>query len=219
MTATAILVRCIKLLGGNVSYYVPNRLDDGYGLNNEALQKLAAQDVQLIITVDCGIASLKEADTAASLNLKLIVTDHHHFADQLPRATVIVHPSLPGTQYPFTGLCGAGVALKLAWSICQVYDNSKKVTAAQRTFLLTALGLAAIGTVADVVPLVDENRLIVKHGLQFLRQETVPGMVELLKLTGLDQKPQLSAEDIAFTLAPRLNASGRLGQHNWASSY
>ncbi len=212
MTATAILVRCIRLLGGQVTYYVPNRLDDGYGLNANALKKIADQGASLVVTVDCGIASLDEAKLASSLGLDLIVTDHHQFGAELPGAAAIVHPSLPGSNYPFAGLCGAGIALKLAWRICQLASGTQKVCAAHRHYLLVALGLAAIGTICDVVPLLDENRLIVKHGLSFLKNETVPGLNELMKLTGLDQRPALSAEDIGYSLGPNLNAAGRLGQ-------
>ncbi len=212
MTATAILFRCIRLIGGQVTTYVPSRLDDGYGLNDEALGRIKKGGADLVITVDCGIASLHEAETARQLGLDLIITDHHQFGDQLPDAVAIVHPGLPGHDYPFAGLCGAGVALKLAWSICQRSSDGDKVSPAQRSFLLLALGLAAIGTVADVVPLLDENRLIVRHGLAFLSHETVVGLTELMKLNQLDDKPNLEADDIGFCLAPRLNAAGRLGQ-------
>ncbi len=212
MTAAAILFRCIELVGGNVATFVPSRLDDGYGLNDQALQRIRKEGADLVITVDCGIASLHEAGTARQLGLDLIITDHHQFGDELPEAVALVHPALPGHDYPFAGLCGAGVALKLAWAICQKTSGGDRVAPAQRSFLLLALGLAAIGTVADVVPLVDENRLIVRHGLAFLRHETVIGLSCLMKLNQLQDKPALDADDIGFCLAPRLNAAGRLGQ-------
>jgi len=212
MTATGLLFSCLRLLGADVGYYVPNRLDEGYGLNQEALRKLANRGASMVVTVDCGIGSFDEADAARELGLELIVTDHHQLADRLPEAAVVVHPSLPGGGYPFEGLCGAGVAFKLAWAVCQRASQSKKVSPAMREFLLVAVGLAALGTVADVVPLVDENRILVRHGLVSLRERPVPGIAALLKITKLDQKPQLGGEDIAFTLAPRLNAAGRLGQ-------
>lgn len=212
MTAAAILYRCLKLLGGDVGYYVPNRLDEGYGLNDEALRTLASRGAQTVITVDCGICSVKEARTARELGIELLITDHHEFGSELPQAAGIVHPRLPGTAYPFGMLCGAGVALKVAWALCQRSCQAKRVTDALREFLLTAVGLAAIGTVADVVPLIDENRILVRHGLTSLRERPPLGLAMLMKVTGLDQKPSLCAEDIAFTLAPRLNAAGRLGQ-------
>lgn len=212
MTAAAILYRCLKLLGANVGYYVPNRLDEGYGLNDDALKLLASRGAEVVITVDCGIASVQQAETARELGLELLITDHHEFAETLPRAAAIAHPRLPGTTYPFGELCGAGVALKVAWALCQRACQSKKVTDALREFLLTAVGLAAIGTVADVVPLIDENRVLVRHGLRSLRERTPLGLAALMKVTGIDTKPALGSDDIGFTLGPRLNAAGRLGQ-------
>jgi single-stranded-DNA-specific exonuclease len=212
MTATAILTQCLRLLGADVAYYIPNRVDEGYGLNDEALKTLADRGAQMVITVDCGVASLAEAETARTLGLELIITDHHEMAERLPNAAAIVHPRLPGTTYPFGGLCGAGVAFKLAWAICQRANQAKRVSERMRDFLVQAVGLVALGTVADVVPLVDENRILVKHGLRSLREQPTLGMAALMKLTKLDEKRALGAEDIGFTLAPRLNAAGRLGQ-------
>ena len=127
MTASAILVRCIKLLGGNVHSFVPSRIDDGYGLNDEALERIQKGGATLVVTVDCGIASVNEAATARRIGLDLIITDHHQYGSELPDAVALVHPSLPGHEYPFAGLCGAGVALKLAWSLCQRVSGDEKV--------------------------------------------------------------------------------------------
>jgi single-stranded-DNA-specific exonuclease len=212
MTATAILMECLRLLGATVSFYVPNRIDEGYGLNDEALKTLAERGAATVVTVDCGIASLQEARTARELGIELIVTDHHEMKAELPDAAAIVHPRLPGHQYPFAGLSGAGVAFKLAWALCQRACQSKRVTDAMRSFLLQAVGLAALGTVADVVPLVDENRILVHHGLSSLKYRPTLGLAALMRLTKVDEKPCLDCEDIGFTLAPRLNAAGRLGQ-------
>ena len=212
MTSTAILVLCLQMLGGQVSFFVPNRLDDGYGLNRAALEKIHKQGAALVVTVDCGITSIEEAQAAKDLGLRLIITDHHQCLDELPEAIAIVHPGLPQHPYPFAGLCGAGVALKLAWTLCQIASGAEKVSPIQREFLLKALGLAAIGTITDMVPLIDENRLIVKHGLVFLKQETIEGLKQLMKLTKLDSKKTLTAEDVGFMIGPRLNAAGRLGQ-------
>lgn len=212
MTATAILARCLDLLGANFGYYVPHRLDEGYGLNNDALGKLKSRGTDVVVTVDCGIASVQEAETAGEMGLELVITDHHEMSERLPRAAAIVHPRLPGTNYAFPGLCGAGVALKLAWALCQRASQSKKVSPRLKEFLMTAVGLAAIGTVADVVPLLDENRLLVRHGLTSLKQRPPRGLAALMSVTGLDRKPTLGSEDIGFVLAPRLNAAGRLGQ-------
>ncbi len=200
MTATAILWRCLSLLGAEVDFYVPNRLDEGYGLNDQALEQLAAKGRQLVVTVDCGITSLTQAATAGRLGLELIVTDHHELADGLPDAAAIVHPGLEDGRYPFRGLCGAGIAFKLAWAICQRASQAKRVQPRLRNFLLDAIGLAAIGTVADVVPLLDENRLIVRHGLHSLKNQPLIGIAALCNVTGLDKKPALHSEDIAFVL-------------------
>jgi len=212
MTATAILVRCLRLIGATAGYYVPNRLDDGYGLNDEALRRIAATGAKLVVTVDCGIASIEQARTARELGLTLVVTDHHEPKSSLPEAAAIVHPRLPGCEYSFPGLCGAGIAFKLAWALCQRACGAKKVTEALREFLMQAIGLAAIGTVADVVPLLDENRLIVRHGLKSLRERPVLGIEHLMRVTRLCERPSLCSEDIAYVLGPRLNAAGRLGQ-------
>ena len=212
MTATAILERCLNLLGGKVNYYVPHRLDEGYSLHRAALEKIAAQGAELVVTVDCGVASVAEAAYAAKLGLTLIVTDHHQMASELPTAAAIVHPGLPDGNYPFPYLCGASVAFKLCWALCQQANDSKKVSPAMRDFLLQAVGLAAIGTVADVMPLVDENRILVCHGLNSLRNQPSLGVAALLKTAGLDSTSPLDGEDLAFKVGPRLNAAGRMGQ-------
>jgi single-stranded-DNA-specific exonuclease len=213
MTGTAILVRCLKLLNADVNYYVPNRLEEGYGLSCEALRTLAGRGSQLVISVDCGICSVAEADTAREVGLELIITDHHEMQAELPRAEVLVHPRLPGTAYPFGGLCGAGVALKVAWALCKLAESSNgRVSERLRNFLMSAVGIAALGTVADVVPLIDENRVIVKYGLMSLVNCPPLGLAKLIKITQLEERARLGSEDIAFTLAPRLNAAGRLGQ-------
>jgi single-stranded-DNA-specific exonuclease len=247
MTATAILLLCLKLLGARADFYIPNRIDEGYGLNHEALRTIAAQGGDVVITVDCGITSIAEAETARSLGLTLIITDHHKphvdeflptsnsHADEflrnlnsvvseklpyvnasarakLPNAVAIVHPGLPNSSYPFPGLCGAGVALKVAWALCQRASDAKRVGEPMKLFLMRAVGLAAIGTIADVVPLVDENRILARHGLNCLRHFPNPGLLALEQITGLDKKPCINCEDVGFTIAPRLNAAGRLGQ-------
>ena len=225
MTATAILLLCLKLLGAKADYYIPNRMDEGYGLNHDALRTIAGQGGDVVVTVDCGITSVAQAETARELGLTLIITDHHQAevgessrdsqmaaSARLPYAAAIVHPGLPGSVYPFAGLCGAAVALKVAWALCQQASEAKRVGEAMRMFLMRAVGLAAIGTVADVVPLVDENRILVRHGLNCLRHYPTPGLLALEQVTGLAKNPQISCEDVGFTIAPRLNAAGRLGQ-------
>lgn len=212
MTGASLLVECLRLLGAEASYYVPHRVDEGYGLHDDALETIARQGSRLIVTVDCGITSVNQAQTARRLGLDLIVSDHHEFGDVLPEAAAIVHPRLPGTAYPFAGLSGAGVAFKLAWALCQQASGAKKVGEAMRNYLLGAVGMAALGTVADMVPLVDENRVLVQHGLASLKRQPGLGLAALMKLAELDRKQTLDSEDVAFSLAPRLNAAGRLGQ-------
>ena len=213
IAGTTILWRCLHLAGaGSTSRYIPDRLEEGYGLNRQALELLHRQGHEVVVTVDCGITSLKEAEHARQLGLDLIITDHHALAAELPRAAVVVHPRLPGSAYPFRELSGAGVAFKLAWELCRQFDNSRKVGAAFQSFLRESVALAALGTVADVVPLLDENRIFVKHGLASLRTAPSLGLQALLEVAGLQQRDRLDASTIGFQLAPRLNAAGRLGQ-------
>ncbi len=212
ISGTSILLQLLKLLGAKVSYYIPNRLSEGYGLNAEALRKLAAAGTQMVITVDCGIANVEQARTAQELGLQLIVTDHHEFADELPDAAALVHPRLPGTEYPFDGLCGAGVAFKLAWAVCQVACGSERVRADMREYLLQALVFATLGTIADVVPLLDENRILVRHGLVGLKERPSVGLRSMLRIMQLDDGRNLRGSDVGFGIGPRINAAGRLGQ-------
>ncbi|MHC4877652.1 MAG: single-stranded-DNA-specific exonuclease RecJ [Planctomycetota bacterium] len=213
VTATSILWHCLKLLGATVDYYIPHRMDEGYGLNAEAIRTLHEEDAdRLVITVDCGITSVEHAQLARELGLELIITDHHNMADALPDAAALVHPRLPETEYPFGELCGAGVAFKLAWSICQQMGDGKKASPQMREFLLSAVGLAAIGTVADVVPLHDENRIIVKYGLASLADRSSCGLRALMAVSKLAERNELTSEDIGFAIGPRINAAGRLGQ-------
>ncbi|TWT88234.1 Single-stranded-DNA-specific exonuclease RecJ [Pseudobythopirellula maris] len=212
MTSSAIMLRCFKVLGAEARLYMPHRFDEGYGLNVEAIRTLAAEGAETIVTVDCGVASIEEAKLAKELGLQLIVTDHHQMADRLPDAAAVVHPGLPGSDYPFPGLCGAAVALKVAWALCQHASQAKRVSEPMRRFLMQAVGLAAIGTVADVVPLIDENRILVRNGLAALRHHPTVGFKELERVAQLTRTPELGCEDLAFSICPRLNATGRLGQ-------
>jgi single-stranded-DNA-specific exonuclease len=217
-TGTAILWQALRLLGAAADFYVPHRLEEGYGLNCEALQQIARTGAAVVVTVDCGIGSVAEALEARRLGLKLIITDHHEFKSQLPAADVLVHPRLPGSAYPFGGLSGAGVAFKLAWALLQRASGGERVLPNFRAFLLEAVALTALGLVADAVPLHDENRIFVRHGLAQIRQNPSPGLKALLDATALhaartNGRPArpLRADDVSFKLAPRLNAVGRLG--------
>lgn len=164
---TTILWSCLRLAGcRNVSYYIPHRVEEGYGVNGEALRRLAVENqAELIITVDCGISAIREAELARELGVELIVTDHHTIGPSLPDAEVVVHPRRPGSVYPSGDLCGAGVAFKLAWQVCKGFGDGKKASPHLRDYLVRALGLVALATIADVVPLSDENRVLVRHGL------------------------------------------------------
>ncbi|HUG19313.1 MAG TPA: single-stranded-DNA-specific exonuclease RecJ [Planctomycetaceae bacterium] len=213
MTSTSLLWHCLKLVGATVDYYIPSRLEEGYGLNCDAIRQLHDEDPErLLISVDCGIASVEEARLAKELGLELIITDHHQMADELPDAAVLVHPRLPGSEYPFGELCGAGVAFKLCWAICQRLGDGTKASPRMREYLKSAVCLAALGTIADVVPLVDENRALVRFGLAGLGEFASPGLKALMKVAGINGKKSYDADDVGFTLGPRLNAAGRLGQ-------
>jgi single-stranded-DNA-specific exonuclease len=211
VTGSAILLGVLRLLGATVDLYLPHRLEEGYGLNRDALRQIAESGSSLVVTVDCGIAALAEAEEARQLGLELIVTDHHAMKDTLPSA-LLVHPRLPGTGYPFGNLSGAAVAFKLAWALAQRRCGGEKVTPVFRDFLLDSVALAALGIIADVVPLQDENRILVRYGLQRLRQAPPEGIKALCEAAGMEPGRELRASDIAFKIAPRLNAAGRLGQ-------
>jgi single-stranded-DNA-specific exonuclease len=216
VTGTSILIRLLTKLGADVQYHTPLRLSEGYGLNSDKLRELVRSQVSLVVSVDCGIASLAEAELAKELGLELIITDHHEMktglnGPLLPIAATVVHPRLPGSSYPFGDLSGAGVALKLAWAIAQRASGSERVNPELRELLLDAVGLAALGLVADVVPLRDENRILVRHGLERIRTHPSVGLKALLEAAGVKSDTAITSEDVGFRLAPRLNAAGRLG--------
>lgn len=200
VTATALLYQHLKGMGARVKCMLPSREGDGYGLSKNAIQSIHDKGYQLIITVDNGIAAVEEAAFAASLGVDLIVTDHHLPHDVLPEAVAVVDPRRPDDHSPFKGLCGAGVAFKL----CAALDGCMP-----EEMLEYCGDLAAVGTVADVMPLTGENRTLVKAGLRQLTQTDRPGIEALLEETGLAGKP-LTAENISYALAPRINAAGRM---------
>jgi single-stranded-DNA-specific exonuclease len=255
ITATAILWHAIKCLGGVVEFYIPHRIEEGYGLNAEAVAQLCEQGAKLIITVDCGVTAVDEVKVARERGVDVIVTDHHEWREgsgfrvqgseqgsgfgvqgsgedgtassslnpaprtrntkrkpQLTRSDTIVHPRLPhdAPPYPNPALCGAGVAFKLAWGVGKVMTGANRVSDEFRAFLINAMALAALGTIADVVPLVGENRILAHQGLVGLRESKLVGLRALIasaKLTG----QALDSFDVGFKLAPRLNACGRMG--------
>ena len=209
---TSILWSCLKLAGARaVSYYIPHRVEEGYGVNAEALRRLADENPSaLIVTVDCGISAFREAELARELGVELIVTDHHTIGDGLPPASVVVHPRRPDGCYPCGDLCGAGVAFKLAWEICKSFGDGKRASPHLRDFLVRAMGLVALATIADVVPLSDENRIMVRHGLAGIVGEPMVGMRALMEVSGCLAKKRLNTGTVGFILAPRINAAGRL---------
>ena len=214
ITACAILWHVIKALAPqtHVRTYVPHRLDEGYGLNADALRLLRTEGADLVISVDCGITACESAAVAREIGLDLVVTDHHHPSEsgELPDAVALVHPRLNGSPYPFGDLCGAGVAFKLAWGFATHWCGSRRVPKTIQKVLLDMLPLAALGTIADVVPLVGENRTIVSFGLRWIRQTPIAGLRALMEASGL-MKKDIDTEKVGFILAPRLNACGRMG--------
>ncbi|CUN60250.1 Single-stranded-DNA-specific exonuclease recJ [Faecalibacterium prausnitzii] len=200
VTATALLYQHLKGMGASVKCMLPSREGDGYGLSKNAIQSIHDKGCQLIVTVDNGISALEEAEFAASLGVDLIVTDHHLPHDTLPKAVAVVDPRRADDHSPFKGLCGAGVAFKL----CAALDGCPPEE------MLDYCGdLAAVGTVADVMPLTGENRTLVKAGLKLLQQTDRPGISALLEEVGLEGKP-ITAENVSYAIAPRINAAGRM---------
>lgn len=215
ITATAILVRMLRQLrpDARILTYVPHRLDEGYGLNAEAIRSLAGEGARVIVSVDCGITAVAEALVALELGVDLIITDHHTPpAEQAacPKAHSVVHPGLPWDPAPFTELCGAGVAYKLAWRLAILHCGSERVDEQTRRLLLDLLGLAALGAVADVVPLVDENRVMTRWGLGRVKHSPFIGLRALVEASGL-AGDDIDTESVGFRIAPRLNACGRMG--------
>ena len=201
VTSSAVLVQGIKQISGKVIPYIPHRVDEGHGLNLPALHKLKAQGVSLVITVDCGITASTEAKQIKEIGMDLIITDHHEIVGEVPEALAVIDPKIDGSPYPFRELAGVGVAYKLLQALFQEYGRSDQIE--------TFLDLVAVGTVADMVPLVEENRYLVNRGLQILNETNRPGILAMLDCSGREPG-QLDSDTISFVLAPRLNAAGRL---------
>jgi len=209
---TSILWGCLRLAGAKlVDYYIPHRVEEGYGVSAEALRKLVHEsNADLIVTIDCGISAVSEAELARELGVEYIVTDHHTIGLELPGADVLVHPRLEGSRYPFGDLCGAAVAFKLAWQIAKGFGDGRKASPALRDYLVRSIGLVAMATIADVVPLGDENRILVRHGLNGLFKQPSEGVRALMEVSGCLGRKRLSSGNIGFNMAPRINAAGRL---------
>ncbi|MBM3125573.1 MAG: single-stranded-DNA-specific exonuclease RecJ [Chloroflexi bacterium] len=207
VTATALLVQVLLGLGADVRGYIPNRFEEGYGLNNEALASLKQDGVKLVITVDCGIRSPAEALHARSLELDLIISDHHHPAEgELPFACAVINPKQPGDTYPDKDLAGVGIAYKIAEALL---DNRPQAQRSTTDGLSDLLDLVALGTVADLAPLVFENRVLVRRGLKQMRETKRQGLFSLAAVSELPLS-KVNAGHIGFMLGPRLNAAGRL---------
>lgn len=207
VTATALLVHALKLLDAQVTEYIPNRFDEGYGLNFEALQFLQESGVKLVVTVDCGIRSLNEAQFASEHGMDVIISDHHHPGESLPEALAVINPKQEGDTYPEKNLAGVGLAYKLVQGLFE--DMNLHGNGAGFLDASQYLDLVAVGTVADLAPLTGENRAMVRAGLQTMRQPHRQGLVSLMGAAGINPL-RVNAGDIGFALGPRLNAAGRL---------
>jgi single-stranded-DNA-specific exonuclease len=200
LTGTALLVQYLERMGARVRPFIPNRYREGYGLSEEALRALAAEGVELVVTVDCGARSLQEAAIARQIGLELVITDHHAPGAELPDAVALVNPKQPGDSYPFADLSGAGLAYKLTQAMAQALDGPDPEE---------QLDLVAIGTITDLVPLQDENRALARAGLEKLQATRRPGLKALMSVAGI-QPASVKAASVGYAIGPRLNAAGRL---------
>lgn len=200
VTSTAIMIKALSRIGADVEFYIPDRFDEGYGFSEEAVDRAKADGMKLIVTVDCGSSDFENVKKAKDLELDVVITDHHEVPLKPPPADAFLNPKKPGGTYPFRELSGAGVAFTLIRGIYKKLERED-----WRDFL----DLATIGTVADVVPLLGENRLIVKSGIELLNQRKRPGIQHLLEIAGV-KRENLSPWDISFIIAPKINAAGRL---------
>ena len=200
ITSTSLMYETLLSIGANVNYYVPNRFTDGYGPNMDAYQRLIDNGTQLFITVDNGVSGKNVINKVMAAGVDVVITDHHELPADLPNAVAIVHPRYPGSNYPFPDLSGVGVAFKVAWALTG-------------EFPVEELDLVAIGEIADVVNVTDENHALISYGIQQLRQGMRPGLAALMKLADIKAN-NLTDQDIGFGIAPRLNALGRIADAN-----
>lgn len=200
-TATALMVRVLRRLGAAADYYIPSRMDEGYGLHSQAVRDIAATGCTLIITVDCGTTAAAEIKLAHELGVDCVVTDHHEPAGTIAAALAVINPKLPGSRYPWPNLAGVGVAYKLAAALTERLGLANGAT--------DLLDLVAVGTIADVVPIMDENRLLAHLGLQKINMNPLPGLAALAAASSL-APGQIESYNVAFHMAPRLNAGGRI---------
>jgi len=212
VSSTVLLLKLFRLLNIEVDYYIPNRVSEGYSFTDPGMAAVLDRKVDLLISVDNGISSLEQIKYLRKNGVDVIVTDHHEPPEILPPANVIIDPKQKDCPYPFKQLAGVGVAFKLAWAVAQEFSRSKeRVNPELRTFLLDALAWVALGTVTDLVPLVNENRLLAKFGIPAIHNSANKGLQAIYEITRSDSV-QLTAEDISFRIGPRINAAGRMGQ-------
>ncbi|MBQ4161195.1 MAG: single-stranded-DNA-specific exonuclease RecJ [Clostridia bacterium] len=209
ITSTSIVYKFLKGLGLNVSFYIPNRVDEGYGINILALQKIRKSGATLMVTVDCGITAVGEVEFAKTIGLDIIITDHHTCKEDIPRAHAVINPKQPDCTYPFKDLAGVGVAFKFILAI------ALKLGLSASKYFDEFIDIVAIGTIADVVSLTGENRLFVSQGLKKLQNTDNIGIQALFETAGIVGKP-LSSGNISFMIAPRINAAGRVGSATMA---
>ncbi len=209
ITSTVLLYSYLKKKGAEVEYYIPDRVNEGYGINIMAINKIARGGAKLMITVDCGITAVGEVEFARTQNLDVIITDHHTCKEELPRAVAVVNPKRADSTYPFDALAGVGVVFKLVLALAVLMgDNTKDV-------FLEYVELASLGTIADVVSVSGENRIIIEYGLDVMRKGGNPGIRALLEVSGALLRP-IDASSVAFSVSPRLNAAGRIGSADTA---
>jgi single-stranded-DNA-specific exonuclease len=203
ITAVSLLYLLLRKLGADVIYYIPNRIKDGYGITIAGIKEALQQQVNLIVSVDCGITAIQEVEFARQAGMDVIISDHHEPGAELPSACAVLNPKCHHSSYPFHELAGVGVAYKLGQALIRTLKLDDSL-------IQEYVDLVAIGSAADIVPLVDENRILVRAGLQQLNKTDRPGLKALLQVTGMLNKP-LSTGQVVFILAPRINAVGRLG--------
>ncbi len=203
VTSTSILVDYLLKCGADVNYYIPDRIDEGYGINKNALEKLKQEGTELIITVDSGITAIEETNYATGLGLDIIITDHHECKEEIPNAYAVINPKQKGCQYPFKDFAGVGVTFKLI----QALAGQEKLMEVMNDYC----EIVCLGTIADVVPLLGENRLIVYYGLNKMHDTHHLGLKALIKVSGISSEKKISTGFIGFGLAPRINAAGRVG--------
>jgi single-stranded-DNA-specific exonuclease len=211
VTATAVLVETLRALGGEVHPYIPSREREGYGLNAQAIRGLVEEGCRVLVTVDCGIRALDQVALAHSLGMQVVITDHHHVGSALPGADVVINPRLHSPSSRFSDLAGVGVAYRLAQGLIRVNHQVPLPSTQRQIAEGDLLDLVALGTIADMVSLLDDNHTLVAEGLARMRGARRPGLSALMQVARADPE-EVSARTVGFTLAPRINAAGRLDQ-------